>query len=292
MRPWHELGVDVRVESWAELVVELHARELIPPSRAAGGHHRSTFAFRGLACARWPLHTSLARLGTPPDAVEAALLRTFRKYARSGSFTRGSDWDVLAVAQHNGLRTRCLDWTTAPLVAAHFATAAHRHRAEDGVVLCLDAELLRDLVLVAPLRRLLLDAQAWVFDIHMLEREFATSADLDATQAGGPALLLWEPPSFDDRIQNQSGILALMNGATLDPDAFLRTAAESCPNLVKRVVIAARAKPEIRDMLDQNNITERLLFPGLPGLSHWLNRYYGPRWDADDPTPEPDRHHP
>jgi hypothetical protein len=237
--------------------------------------------FRGTDVARWELQTSLQRLAktqtTRPKVVEHSLLRSFRKYASAGVFDKQSQWYILAVGQHNGLPTRCLDWTTSPLVAAHFACGEEKHKDEDGVIWCVDASILRQVnMLSSPEVARALQDIAWVYDTRLLENSFRDLEALDAF--AGDLMLLWEPPSLDMRIASQSGLLSIMNSGTSSQNTFLQTHAQSYPDLVLRVVIPAGTKSQIRDMLDQNNISERSLFPGLPGLCGWLRRYYNTSW--------------
>lgn len=279
-------GTETTVNSWTELVAELHSREIIPPRPDEGGHLRSPYVFRGADNANWPLETSIVRLpgftASNSKTVERSLIRSFRKYAKAGTFDDKSEWYVMAVAQHNGLPTRCLDWAASPFVAVHFACSDETRKSEDGVVWCLHAGALRAINREHHQSARTLDRVAWVYDTRLLESQFRDLDALDATfEADKPAtrlLLLWEPPSLDERIANQAGMLTLMNSATGSQNVFLFESAAQNPILVHRIVIAAGAKPEIRAMLDQNNISERTLYPGLPGLCAWLKRYYAKAW--------------
>jgi hypothetical protein len=282
-------GKEIRVSSWLDLISELHSRQIIQLRSDEGNHLRAPYVFRGMDAASWNLVTSLERLPktgtTDIRLVERSLIRSFRKYADAGAFDQKSQWYVLAVAQHNGLPTRCLDWTASPLVAAHFACGDEKYKNDDGAIWCLHAGILRDInrPIIEAIKRhnpnaSTLHGDAWVYDTRTLEASFVDLDAIDATSSAGDVMLLWEPPSLDRRIASQSGLLTVMNSEIGSQNAFLLKHCARYPDLLIRVVLNAKMKSEVRDMLDQNNVTERVLFPGSPGLCSWLKRFYGTSW--------------
>jgi hypothetical protein len=233
------------------------------------GRHRSPMAFRGQPQADADLSSGVVRLaaGRPNVAgLELHLLRNFRKYAYNLN-AGDSVWHWLALGQHRGLPTRLLDWTYSPLVALHFATSDLERMDEDGCVWTFNfAEANR--FLPSRLKRILRAEGSDTATVDMLGA-FRSLHEFDRLSRT-PFVLFLEPPSLDPRIVNQFALFSLMSS----PDASLAGWLEAHPDLAQRIVIRAALKWEIRDKLDQANVNERVLFPGLDGLSAWLTRYY------------------
>lgn len=269
MREW---GVnEIRPVNWTELQEVLFGDSW----RDSIQRFRSSFAFRGMGRASYELVTGLTRLGHASPERERALLRAFRKYAFGDEVPDDSVWNWLALAQHHGLPTRLFDWTYSPYVALHFATDEVDQFSEDGVIWAVDYG--RSNHLLPPrLQRILRSADSSVFTSDLLCQAASTLEEFDRL-AEEDFVAFFEPPSLDARIVNQYALFSLISNPGIRLDAWLADHSQ----VYRRIIVPAELKWEIRDKLDQANITERVLFPGLDGLSRWLRRYYRDRvWEA------------
>lgn len=277
----------IRVNSWNELQEALYADSFDNNI----GRFRSAFAFRGLSSAEYDLKTSLIRLGGDYASLEHHILRNFRKYAHRDVFERDSVWHWLSTAQHHGLPTRLLDWTYSPFVAMHFATDDINKFNVDAAIWMVDYVKAHE-ALPEPLKSKFKEEGSEIFTVDLLTSSFekqevfvtptiktvssyhveTRSLKTFDSLSPSPFLLFFEPPSIDDRIVNQFAIFSVIS----DPSVQLQVWLEQYPKIYRKIIIPSELKWEIRDKLDQANITERVLFPGLDGLAKWLKRHYSP----------------
>ncbi|MGQ8335221.1 FRG domain-containing protein [Sunxiuqinia sp. A32] len=261
---------DKVVESWEELCEEVYHDSWKPQM----SRYRSDYAFRGLSDSSYELKSSYIRnCGSRPE-LEYHMLRNFRKYSISkDAQLSASFWRSLVMAQHHGLPTRLLDWTYSPFIAMHFATANTDKFDIDGVIWKVDFVRANRLI-CEPLKSQLSEEKCNAFTVEMLEENIMSLSDLDH-KLEKSQLIFFEPPSLDQRIVNQFAFFSVMSNPTAILDDWLI----EHPELFRRIIIPKELKWEVRDKLDQANITERVLFPGLDGLARWLKRHYRPATD-------------
>lgn len=235
--------------------------------------NRSSFFYRGMPNAEYHLETSLSRnCKKKKSELEYCILRNFSKYAAiDDPELNESIWRQLIIGQHHGLPTRLLDWTYSPLVGLHFATSGEdisNMEQHDGVVWKINIEEINGL-LPAKYQEELDKERAYLFTVDMLTQIAVSMQNYDEDMKDN-AMVMVEPPSIDQRIINQYSYFTIIPKNMENIEEFL----DKHTSLTTKYILKKEIRWRIRDMLDQMNINERIVYPGLDGLSQWLKRHY------------------
>ena len=240
---------------------------------ADNGRFRSSFFYRGMPDASFDLSTSLTRnCGDKASVLEQPLLENFIKYVSIEDTTIDeSIWKAMIIGQHHGLPTRLLDWTHSTLVALHFANTEGNLSdldKRDCVVWRIDAREI-NAKLPERYRQALDDKHTFIFSTKELAKVVDDIAQYDKDM-DGKALVTVEPPSIDQRIVNQYSFFTVLPSGITNLEDFLE---ENTERTVK-YVIDKSLRWDLRDILDQLNMNERMIYPGKDGIAKWLARHY------------------
>ena len=260
---------EIRIESMQQMM-ELMAEQKFRPEL---NRHRDLHIYRGESNSAFRLSTSLARnCKSQSKFLEKPMLQNFTKYAvLEEPIIEGSVWKQMIVGQHHGFPTRLLDWSFSPLMALHFAMTEadlDKMSAHDSVVWRIDVHELHDR-LPDKYQKIMKEHCTTVFSMEMLQEACKTLEQYDEDMKDDNMLVI-EPPSLDRRIISQYSFFSIVPSGMKDIEAFL----DSHTHKTARFVIAKELRWQIRDFLDHQNITERMVYPGLDGLSQWLGRHY------------------
>lgn len=163
---------------------------------------------------------------------ETWLLEEFKKAARPLAPTPPQNqWEWLALAQHHGLATRLLDWTSNSLGALYFASE-DQHSTADSVVWCYHHE--------------------------------GETANPSADPLSMKVVASYWPPHVTNRITVQGGCF------TAHPPETAR-ASKKWPGDLRQLVVPFAVRHRIRRELAQLGITRSTLFPDLDGIAAAIN---------------------
>ena len=260
---------EVRISTLEDLMPLLSEQEYRPEL----GRNRSGYLYRGMPDSSYRMVTSLSRCCKGlQKTLEPAILNNFAKYAvREDQTVMQSVWLQMITGQHNGLPTRLLDWTHSALVALHFAMTEENLAemdAHDCIVWRIDMnEQIKHLP--EKYRLAVGREQTTMFSVQMMN-SLAPTLDQYDEDMGDHSMVIIEPPSTNNRIIMQYSFFSAIPSDMTDIEKFLN---DHTGNTVK-YIIDRNLRWRVRDMLDSLNISERMLFPGLDGLSKWIARHY------------------
>lgn len=220
--------------------------------------NHSEQVYRGQAKEEWLLLPSIARINVTklpsqyPEGwrgVERDILNRFKKHAiRFMNREPQTKIDWMIQAQHHGVPTRLLDWSTSPLKALYFAVENSHHDDFDGVV--------------------------FVF--------FPSSWRTSQQDVNGDeelVLTAFHPHFINERVAAQDGCFTLFpfpQSNDLRPITTLETGFSPQNDVIsiQKIVIDKDAKGKIRKQLKQLGITDVSMFPDLDGVAKGICREF------------------
>lgn len=271
--------------------------------------------FRGqskLVSAGFPLKPSIGRYNKleslrlfERDQIERDVLGVFTNHLLT--YVRHlprNDWEALAIAQHHGLPTRFMDWTTNPLVALYFA-ARETECDDDGkplnsAVYVLTSEPVRYSELGRPVEdeiKPVADTfttpatkpneedeayNQWAFagepsassDRSVVEPNMATSRRTVGIEGEASTVEAAAPESPFDITENVIYDPPHVSPRIRAQDGVLLACHQPMRPLEEKdyleLIIKHEAHDDIRRRLDQYGVFDKQLFPDLDGIAKWL----------------------
>lgn len=223
---------EVSYASWSafkqQFQLDVSGRSQLPPER---------FLFRGQCDPEWKLVSGFDRafpnveVNCRADAADG-LVRRFRAAACSILATHVDGDELLGIAQHHGLPTRLLDWTSSPYVAAFFALS----------------DLLESAL---PSRQVAI----WVLDEYALSTSGLDGVRIIRSQSGE-----------NGRLLRQMGCFTHHAGAAVDLEEEIGHAKRDPPILTK-ILLSTDDHCEALADLNLMGISHVSLFPDLTGAA-------------------------
>lgn len=195
----------------------------------------STWIFRGQSNYSWEIIPKSAR-ASYRNRDDRQVFNLWKKSAfEYADWVPENDWQWLALAQHHGLATRLLDWSTNPLVAAFFACSSDLDL--DGVI------------------------YAYLAKSAIHEQSFINSNPWDVED-----IVKFDPIIKSRRRTNQGGIFTLSN----QPEICVKQQLLEDEKLLE-IIISKEYKHKLILELNRYGINWVNLFPDLDGLSKMSN---------------------
>lgn len=251
---------------------------------------RPEFYFRGQSDVKYHLEPGLFRkrkldehrsVGEYTRSLEKTMIYDFisESCIYRPDIRRDDYLSWLEIAQHHGLPTRLLDFTTNPLVALYFACISSSNK--DAYLWIINSEAyyrhIKDRTDIVNL-----DNRSQITKI-VNDEIINPIPDLHPVNKGFIQFpRMYKPNYYDERMAAQSSMFMIWAASQSpldellgDPKVWMKNDSSKNPNgVIGRILIPSECKKELLLQLDVSGINEKTIYLGLDGVGKYLCQKY------------------